>query len=103
MLRKNHWSVVHTHIILIEIQKVAGKLFDVDPDSILRRTKTSSASEARSVFCYIAVRLIGEKGTAVGEFLSMGPSGVSRAVRRGEQILQGRQVLETRLEDLLNQ
>ncbi|MFO7605557.1 MAG: transposase [Desulfurivibrionaceae bacterium] len=90
-------------LTLLEIQKIAGKLFEVEPNSILRRTKTGSASEARSFFCYIAVRLIGEKGIAVGEFLGMGPTGVSRAVRRGEQILQGRQDLESRLKDLLSQ
>jgi REP element-mobilizing transposase RayT len=90
-------------LTLLEIQKIAGELFEVEPDLILRRTKMSTASEARSIFCYIAVRLIGEKGIAVGEFLGMGPTGVSRAVRRGEQILHGRQALASRLKDLLSQ
>ena len=55
---------------------------------ISRRTKNEPAAAARTVFCYVAVRLLGMKGVRVGEFLSMGQSGVSRAVHRGEQILQ---------------
>ena len=43
-----------------------------------RRTKNELAAAAKAVFCYVAVRPLGIKGVQVGEFLSMGQSGVSR-------------------------
>ena len=91
-------------LTLSEIQEIVCKLVgDVDPDLILRRTRIDFASKARAVFCYVAVRLIGIKGAEVGHFLSMGPSGVSRAVTRGGQILQDNQALMIKLKGLLNQ
>lgn len=71
-----------------ELQEIVCKLFKVEPEKILRRTKMSSASEARALFCYIGVRMIGVKGTEVGKFVGMGTSGVSRAITRREQILR---------------
>jgi len=57
-------------------------LFEVEPEEILRRTRMSSAFEARALFSYIGVRMIGVKGTEVGKFVGMGTSGVSRAITR---------------------
>ncbi|MEA3241609.1 MAG: hypothetical protein U9P37_08590, partial [Pseudomonadota bacterium] len=65
--------------------------------------KVVSISKARALFCYIAVRLMGEKGFAVGNFLSIGPSGVSRAVTRGDQVLQDDQGLKMKLNELISQ
>ena len=73
---------------LFDVRKLIGELFEVAPETISRRTKNGPAAAARAVFCYASVRLLGMKGVLVGEFLSMGQSGVSRAVYRGEQILQ---------------
>jgi len=50
-------------------------------------SKTKSLSQARGVVCYLAVREIGYKGTEVGRFLHIGPTGVTLAVRRGEQAI----------------
>ena len=90
-------------LTLHEIQEIICNLLKVELDSILKRTRKKSASQARALFCYIAIRLIGEKGTKVGKFLSMGSSGVSRSVARGEQILQDHQSLTEKLKYLLNQ
>jgi putative transposase len=69
----------------------------------MKKTRMSPASEAKAIFCYIAVRLIGRKGTEVGNYLRVGPSGISRAVMRGEQLMQKRQVLKKTIRERLNQ
>jgi hypothetical protein len=96
-------AILPPKLSLLEIQKAVCELFEVELGSILNRSRMSSASEARSLFCYIAVRLNVGKGTEVGRFLGMGPTGVSRAVRRGEQIFQGDQMLGVKPKDLLSQ
>jgi len=81
-------SVLTPKVSLLDVRERIGALFEVAPEAISRRTKNGPAAAARAVFCYVAVRLLGMKGVQVGQFLSMGQSGVSRAVHRGEQILQ---------------
>nr|MBF0222375.1 transposase [Desulfobulbaceae bacterium] len=85
---------------LSEIQQVVGTLFNVDPEAILIRTRLNSVSEARVVFCYIAVRMTGEKGTDVGRFLGISPSGVSRAVIRGEHLILAHKPLKVKMQNL---
>jgi len=47
------------------------------------------------------VRMTGMKGTEVGKYLTIGPPSVSRAVRRGEWILQENHPLQNKLESRL--
>jgi len=82
---------------LPEIRKLTGALFKLEPELIHRRTRSGAISEARAVFCYTAVRLLGMKGIEVGKFLAMGPSGLSRAVYRGERILLENPLLNAEL------
>ena len=96
-------AILPPRLSLSEIRKIICELFEVAPESILRRTRGGPVSEARTVFCYTAVRLIGMKGGDVGEFLSMGPSAVSRAVQRGERLLQESPTLKKKLDSVLNQ
>jgi putative transposase len=86
---------------LADVQALICELFGVEPGSICRRTRSSPASEARAVFCYVAVLIIGVPGIQVGKFLSMGPSAVSRAVYRGEQILQEKPTMKEKLDRCL--
>jgi hypothetical protein len=69
----------------------------------LKKTRISPASEAKAIFCYIAVSLIGRKGTEAGNFLRVGPSGISRAVMREEQLMQKRQALRKTIRERFNQ
>ena len=96
-------AILPPRLSLSEIRKIICELFEVAPESILWRTRGGPVSEARTVFCYTAVRLIGMKGGDVGEFLSMGPSAVSRAVQRGERLLQESPTLRKKLDSDLNQ
>jgi REP element-mobilizing transposase RayT len=99
----NFNAILPKRVTLPEIQRIVCKLLKVEPDEILRRTRMGDASEARALFCYIGVRIIGLKGTEVGRFITMGASGVSRAVTRGEHILLNSQVSNEKLKHLLDQ
>jgi len=87
---------------LLELREIVSNLFVVEPESILCRARKNSVSEARAVLCHIAIRLIGIAGTEVGSYLSMGPSAVSRAARRGELILKSNPAMKERLNNSLN-
>ena len=86
-----------------EVQKIVSNLFEVSPETILRRSRKKTVSEARAVFCYIMIRLIGKAGTEVGKFISIGTSSVSRSIQRGEQILRDRPKLRKSLDIALKQ
>jgi hypothetical protein len=49
----------------------------------------------------MAVRLLGMAGTEAGQFLSLGSSAVSRAVRRGELLLQDNPIIKESLDKAL--
>jgi REP element-mobilizing transposase RayT len=89
-------------VSLQEISKLICELFEMAPESICHRTRGGPVPEARAVFCYTAVRLLGMKGVGVGKFLSMGPSAVSRGVYRGEQILLENKPLKKHLDTALH-
>jgi REP element-mobilizing transposase RayT len=89
--------VLPPRVSLSDIQNLICEQFEVPPEAILRRTRGGPVSAARAVFCYTAVRLAGRVGAEVGQFLSMGTSAVSRAVNRGELILQENQILKESL------
>jgi hypothetical protein len=68
-------------------QKLAAYL-QVDQKILLRPSKEKKIAEARGVICYFAVREMGYKGTEVGRYLNLGPTGVTLAVRRGEKVAE---------------
>jgi hypothetical protein len=86
-------QVLPPRIPLSDIRILICGQFELPPDAILPRTRGGPVSAARAVFCYMAVRLAGRVGHEVGRFLSMGSSAVSRAVNRGELILQENPIL----------
>ena len=93
--------VLPPKVSLADLRKLICEVFKVLQDAILRRTRGGPASEARAVFCYTAVRLVGMAGTEVGPFLSMGSSAVRRAVSRGELILQDNPIIKESLDKAL--
>jgi len=62
------------------------ELFDLLPQDILEPGKQPKQVQAKSMVCYLAVRHLGLKGTAVGQRLRLSQSAVSRAVQRGKKI-----------------
>jgi hypothetical protein len=51
-------------------------------------------SDARALFCYLAVTELRETGAEVGQFLDVGSSSVSRSVRRGAALFLSRADLQ---------
>jgi len=88
-------------VSLVELQETVGALFAIKPEDILRRARKNSVSEARAVFCYLAIRKLGKSGAEIGRYLRMGSSAVSRAVRRGELILADKSSMRQKLEEKL--
>jgi REP element-mobilizing transposase RayT len=70
-------------------------LFQLQPEDLGRRGRQSQNSEARALFCYLGVRSLRHTGVKVGAELAMGVSSVSRAVRRGEDLLASRPDVKT--------
>lgn len=65
-----------------------SQLFDVPEEQIKYSGKEPEREKATSVAAYWAVKELGMAGTEVGNALSLTQSAVSRAVRRGEEIVR---------------
>jgi REP element-mobilizing transposase RayT len=73
----------------LTLPELAGRVAEalaVPTAQVLRRTHGTQATTARQVVCYVATRILGARGTVVGEYLGMGQSGVSRCARLGEEV-----------------
>jgi REP element-mobilizing transposase RayT len=65
-----------------------AKLFNIAPEEIFRSGKYRQSVQARSVYCYWAVRELGETATALAKALRLTQPAVSIAVHRGELIVK---------------
>lgn len=79
---------------LDDLQNRIADLFGLQPEDLSRRGRQNEYSEARALFCYLAVRSLLHSGVKVGVKLNMGVSSVSRAVRRGEELMASRPALK---------
>ena len=75
-----------TGLTLDAIANRVGDLYDVSPGSIGNGSRRAHLVEARSLFCFWAVRRGGHPAAQVAAFLSMTPPAVGYAVERGEKI-----------------
>jgi putative transposase len=66
------------------------EIFGMEPGDIYSAGKYKRLIKPRSVFCYWAVRELGETATSLAKGLSLTQSGVSKAVLRGEKIVKER-------------
>lgn len=67
-----------------------GEVLGVSPETVWSSGKYPEVVEARSLFCYWAVRELGKKVTELAKRLRLSQPGVSISVRRGEKIVKGR-------------
>ena len=86
-------------VLLPELLGRVARYYGMDSDMLLRRSRGLDVSTARDVFCFLAVRELHHSGTEAGDMLGIKRSAVSHAVRRGEGILQGKEVV---VEEILN-
>jgi hypothetical protein len=66
-------------------QRVSG-IYQIDPEEIYLRSREKIRAEARSLFCYWAVRELGYGLTDLAKRPGMNQPGVGYAVSRGERI-----------------
>jgi len=69
------------------LQQIIEVRFKLDKDGIMRRGRINNVSEARCVFCYCAVRQLLHSATKIACYLNIGVPAVSRAIRKGENIV----------------
>jgi hypothetical protein len=63
-----------------------AELFNITPDEIFLSGKYPRIVQARSLFCYWAVRELGVTATALAKRLRQSQPAVSISVKRGEKI-----------------
>ena len=75
------------HLPPAELLKRVAKLFDLPAEVLRRRERSRPVAEARSIFCYFAVREMQMSGEAVGRMLNISRAAVSFAAGRGEVLV----------------
>ena len=65
-----------------------GEIFGMEPGEIIAPGKYKKLIKPRSVFCYWAVRELGETATSLAKRLGLTQAGVSKSVLRGENIVK---------------
>jgi putative transposase len=63
-------------------------LYRIEKEDLYSKSRQKVRAEARSVFCYWAVRELGLEGTRMAKRLHMSQPGVAYAVRKGEKIVK---------------
>jgi REP element-mobilizing transposase RayT len=76
-----------TKMTLSELQKVIEGHYKLASQELFNRGRKNSVAEARNLFCYCGVQILRNSGAEVGCYLGVGPSSVTRSVRKGKQLL----------------
>ncbi|MGD0486386.1 MAG: hypothetical protein ABSB94_04275 [Syntrophorhabdales bacterium] len=63
-----------------------GALCEIEPDSLCHKSRKAHLVEARSLFCFWAVRNLGYAATTVASFIGTTQPGIGYAADRGEAI-----------------
>jgi hypothetical protein len=75
---------------LEQIARRAASLFGIEAKEIFLPVKYPQVVQARSLFCYWAVRELGQTATALARKLNLSQPGVTISVKRGEKIARER-------------
>jgi REP element-mobilizing transposase RayT len=86
-LERRYWLQSQGYNMDRVVKRVA-EVFNIEPIEICKPGNQPLRVRARSLVCFWAVRELRVSGTNVGKFLKMTQSAVSRAVRRGEKLVE---------------
>lgn len=86
-----------TRLSLSDLIERIALFLQLQPERVKRPGKSRAHAEARGIISYLAVRELGYKGKEVCRELCLGPSGVSKALRRGEMFLLNYPELRSKL------
>ena len=75
---------------LDKLPQRVGEIYQIEREDLYSKSRQKIRAEARSVFCYWAVRELGVEGTQIAKKLQMSQPGVAYAVRRGERIVKAK-------------
>ncbi len=75
---------------LEKVAKKVAKLYELNPQDIYESGKDRWRVEARSLFCYWAIRELGVAGMAVARKLGVSQPTVSISVKRGEKVAKAK-------------
>jgi putative transposase len=64
------------------------EIYRIDRDELYSKSRQKVRADARSVFCYWAVRELGVEGTQMAKRLRMSQPGIAYAVKKGERIVR---------------
>jgi putative transposase len=73
---------------LEKLAQRVGEIYQVEREDLYSKSRQKIRADARSVFCYWAVRELGVEGTQIAKRLRMSQPGVAYAVSRGERIVK---------------
>lgn len=62
--------------------------YHVDPERLTIADKERPLAKCKAVLCHVALRHLGMTGAEIGGMTALSPSGVTRASRRGEELLR---------------
>jgi len=71
---------------LDRLESKVSELYHIDIDDLYARGRQKRRVEARSLFCYWAVRELGFRGTTIAKRFGMSQPGIVYAVNKGERI-----------------
>lgn len=89
-------------ITLAELAKRVADLFSIKPQSLRQHTRSVQVTDARAVFCNVAVREMGYSGAEVARLLKLSRAGVTVAARRGGVMVQEDRALRKETARLTN-
>jgi putative transposase len=75
---------------LEKIERKMLELFEVEKDELYSGSRKKDVSEARSVYCYLCVKELGESMTDLARSLGLSQPAVGYAVERGKRIAEKR-------------
>ncbi len=85
----------------LDFEKVMATVlayYQVDRKKLSWPCKERSLAKCRAVLCYVYLREMGMSGVKIGEMVALSPSGVTRAAKRGEKLLQEDDILRERVQ-----
>jgi chromosomal replication initiation ATPase DnaA len=93
---------LNTRIPLTELIKSVSEIAGVEPRELCERGRRRIVADARSIFCFFAVRRLGYSGEAVAKALGITRSGVCRGGSRGAELVAQNPAAWRGLEGIVN-
>ena len=103
VLQRSEQAPAVAKLPLAELLQRVAHLFDLPAELLRQRKRSRAVTEARSVFCYFAVREMGMSGERVGRMLNISRAAVSFSAGRGEVLVAEDPILREKIGTLNTQ